>query len=157
MSGPTDTPFVVDEGHRGRERERWRELRAAAEAPRSPFMEPEFAIAVGRVRPRARVAVLYEGARPVGFLPYERLLGTAVSSPLPFDLDVHAIPARGSVPAHFHHDVRFLVVARGSLEPRRNAESRDLGWWTLPEARDLTDEPSMHRQFDKLQALAARL
>jgi len=97
------------------------------------------------------------GLSDLGFLPYERLLGTAVSSPLPFDLDVHAIPARGSVPAHFHHDVRFLVVARGSLEPRRNAESRDLGWWTLPEARDLTDEPSMHRQFDKLQALAARL
>lgn len=54
------------------ERERWRELRAAADAPRSPFMEPEFAVAVGRVRPRARVAVLYEGAEPAGFLPYER-------------------------------------------------------------------------------------
>ncbi len=54
------------------ERERWRELRAAADAPRSPFMEPEFAVAVGRVRPRARVAVLYEGAEPTGFLPYER-------------------------------------------------------------------------------------
>lgn len=54
------------------ERERWRELRAAADAPRSPFMEPEFTTAVGRVRPRARVAVLYEGAQPAGFLPYER-------------------------------------------------------------------------------------
>ncbi|MER5839657.1 GNAT family N-acetyltransferase [Streptomyces prasinus] len=56
------------------ERERWRELRAATEAPRSPFMEPEFAAAVSGVRPRARVAVLYEGAsaEPTGFLPYER-------------------------------------------------------------------------------------
>ncbi|CAM5436911.1 cellulose biosynthesis protein CelD [Streptomyces pilosus] len=54
------------------ERERWRELRAAADAPRSPFMEPEFTAAVGRVRPRARVAVLYEGAEPAGFLPHER-------------------------------------------------------------------------------------
>lgn len=54
------------------ERERWRELRAAADAPRSPFMEPEFTTAVGRVRPGARVAVLYEGADPAGFLPYER-------------------------------------------------------------------------------------
>ncbi|GGV77587.1 cellulose biosynthesis protein CelD [Streptomyces griseoloalbus] len=54
------------------ERERWRELRAATDAPRSPFMEPEFTTAVGRVRPRARVAVLYEGAEPAGFLPYER-------------------------------------------------------------------------------------
>ncbi|CAL9546125.1 hypothetical protein SUDANB176_04345 [Streptomyces sp. enrichment culture] len=54
------------------ERERWRDLRAATDAPRSPFMEPEFTTAVGRVRPRARVAVLYDGAQPVGFLPYER-------------------------------------------------------------------------------------
>ncbi|MGC3001342.1 GNAT family N-acetyltransferase, partial [Streptomyces sp. G35A] len=54
------------------ERERWRELRSAAEAPRSPFMEPEFTTAVGRVRPGARVAVLYEGAEPAGFLPHER-------------------------------------------------------------------------------------
>ncbi|MFF8034977.1 GNAT family N-acetyltransferase [Streptomyces sp. NPDC016626] len=54
------------------ERKRWRELRAATDAPRSPFMEPEFATAVGRVRSRARVAVLYEGAEPAGFLPYER-------------------------------------------------------------------------------------
>ncbi|MFE7811412.1 GNAT family N-acetyltransferase [Streptomyces sp. NBRC 110035] len=56
------------------ERERWRELRAVSKAPRSPFMEPEFAAAVSGVRPRARVAVLYEGAsaEPAGFLPYER-------------------------------------------------------------------------------------
>ncbi|NEA89534.1 GNAT family N-acetyltransferase [Streptomyces sp. SID7958] len=54
------------------ERERWRELRATADTPRNPFMEPEFTTVVGRVRPRARVAVVYEGADPVGFLPYER-------------------------------------------------------------------------------------
>ncbi len=54
------------------EKERWRDLRAAADTPRNPFMEPEFTAAVGRVRPRARVAVLYEGAEPAGFLPYER-------------------------------------------------------------------------------------
>jgi CelD/BcsL family acetyltransferase involved in cellulose biosynthesis len=54
------------------ERARWRELRAASEAPRNPFMEPEFTDAVGRVRPRARVAVVYEGHEPAGFLPHER-------------------------------------------------------------------------------------
>lgn len=97
------------------------------------------------------------GLEGLGFLSYEHLLGTPRPRPLPFDLDVHAIPARGAVPEHLHHDVRFLLVAGGSLEPRRNSESRDLGWWTLPEARTLTDEVSMHRQFDKLQALAARL
>ncbi|MCT7356197.1 GNAT family N-acetyltransferase [Streptomyces sp. 15-116A] len=54
------------------ERERWRELRAAADVPRNPFMEPEFTTAVGRVRPQARVAVLYDGLEPAGFLPFER-------------------------------------------------------------------------------------
>ncbi|MFF9062560.1 GNAT family N-acetyltransferase [Streptomyces sp. NPDC101213] len=54
------------------ERERWRALRAASAAARNPFMEPEFTEAVGRVRPRTRVAVVYEGREPVGFLPHER-------------------------------------------------------------------------------------
>ncbi|MGW1779016.1 GNAT family N-acetyltransferase [Streptomyces sp. NPDC002143] len=54
------------------ERERWRALRAASTLPRNPFMEPEFTDAVGLVRPRARVAVVYEGREPVGFLPHER-------------------------------------------------------------------------------------
>jgi len=97
------------------------------------------------------------GLGDLDFLPYEELLGIPVPRPLPFDLDVHAIPARGAVPGHFHHDVRFLVVARGDLQPQANSESRDLAWWTLPEAFALTDEPSMHRQFRKLAALAGLL
>ncbi|MFH9003674.1 GNAT family N-acetyltransferase [Streptomyces afghaniensis] len=54
------------------EKERWRALRAASETPRNPFMEPEFTEAVGLVRPQARVAVVYEGLEPAGFLPHER-------------------------------------------------------------------------------------
>ncbi|MET7451189.1 GNAT family N-acetyltransferase [Streptomyces sp. NPDC005574] len=54
------------------ERERWREVRARSGRPRNPFMEPEFADAVGRVRPRTRVAVVYEGSAAAGFLPHER-------------------------------------------------------------------------------------
>ncbi|MFG3319964.1 GNAT family N-acetyltransferase [Streptomyces sp. NPDC048171] len=54
------------------ERELWREMRAKSTAPRNPFMEPEFTDAVGRVRPRARVAVLYDGGEAAGFLPHER-------------------------------------------------------------------------------------
>ncbi|QQC87740.1 GNAT family N-acetyltransferase [Streptomyces alfalfae] len=38
----------------------------------NPFLAPEFAEAVGRHRGRSLVAVLREGGRPVGFLPYER-------------------------------------------------------------------------------------
>ncbi|MFJ2217593.1 GNAT family N-acetyltransferase [Streptomyces sp. NPDC101062] len=77
-------PADLDEA----EIESWRELRAKSGAPANPFMEPEFTLAVGRVRPGARVAVVREGAgaegagasttsgtaaaEPVGFFPYER-------------------------------------------------------------------------------------
>ncbi len=61
-------PEELDEG----ETESWRELRAKTGAPANPFMEPEFTLAVGRVRPGARVAVLSEDGEPAGFFPYER-------------------------------------------------------------------------------------
>ncbi|MGW4206061.1 GNAT family N-acetyltransferase [Streptomyces sp. NPDC004726] len=53
----------------------WRRLRAEAAVAGSPFMEPEFTVAVGRVSQAARVAVLEkdgETSEIVGFFPYER-------------------------------------------------------------------------------------
>ncbi|MFG3286388.1 GNAT family N-acetyltransferase [Streptomyces sp. NPDC048111] len=50
----------------------WRELRAKSQAPENPFMEPEFTLAVGRVRASARVAVVRDGDEPVAFFPYEK-------------------------------------------------------------------------------------
>jgi len=38
----------------------------------NPFLSPEFAMAVGRFRPGARVAVLTEGQSITGFFPFER-------------------------------------------------------------------------------------
>lgn len=90
------------------------------------------------------------------FLPYEEALGLDWH-PLPFDLDVHTIPARGSDPEHLHYDVRYLLYTDRPEQLRGNAESHDLGWFTLAEARALTDEVSMHRQFDKLEWLRNRL
>ncbi|MFF5639569.1 GNAT family N-acetyltransferase [Streptomyces sp. NPDC012825] len=55
-----------------REVEAWRKLRAESGAPANPFMEPEFTRAVAEVRPRARVAVWWDGDEPVGFFPYEK-------------------------------------------------------------------------------------
>ncbi|MFE6042163.1 GNAT family N-acetyltransferase [Streptomyces sp. NPDC056452] len=53
--------------------ETWRELRAKSGAPAHPFMEPEFTLAVGRVRPRARVAVISDEAQgAAGYFPFER-------------------------------------------------------------------------------------
>ncbi|HEX4527141.1 MAG TPA: NUDIX domain-containing protein, partial [Gaiellaceae bacterium] len=35
------------------------------------------------------------------------------TAPRPFDLDVHEIPGRPGEPAHFHLDVRYLLIGRG--------------------------------------------
>lgn len=66
---PCDAAGELDTG----EIDRWRELRALSGAPANPFMEPGFTLAVGRVRPGARVAVVGDGSgAPGGFFPYER-------------------------------------------------------------------------------------
>jgi CelD/BcsL family acetyltransferase involved in cellulose biosynthesis len=52
---------------------RWRELQQAVPGMDDPFMSGEFAVAVGRVLDRARVAVLEDPAEGiVGFFPFER-------------------------------------------------------------------------------------
>lgn len=38
----------------------------------NPFLSPEFAVAVGRTRPNAQVAVLMDGQSIAGFFPFER-------------------------------------------------------------------------------------
>ncbi|MCX5382042.1 GNAT family N-acetyltransferase [Streptomyces sp. NBC_00083] len=53
----------------------WRDVRSASPTPRNPFMEPEFTLAVGRVRASARVAVVHgekEGGAPSGFFPFHK-------------------------------------------------------------------------------------
>jgi 8-oxo-dGTP pyrophosphatase MutT (NUDIX family) len=64
---------------------------------------------------------------------------------VPIDLDVHVIPARGSEPAHEHHDFRFLLVADASLPLQISEESNDLRWVDVARLRDFTDEESVLR------------
>lgn len=52
--------------------DRWHQFQAANPSLANPFLAPEFTVAVGRVRPRSRVAVLSDGAAIVGFFPFER-------------------------------------------------------------------------------------
>jgi len=51
---------------------RWCELQEGLPALGSPFLSPGFTLAVAALQPRARVAVLTEGGRIVGFFPFER-------------------------------------------------------------------------------------
>ncbi|WP_433057174.1 GNAT family N-acetyltransferase [Dactylosporangium sp. CS-033363] len=60
---------------------RWRALQQAEPGLNSPFLSPEFTLAVARVRPAARVAVLEDGQEIVGFFPYEvrrRVIGVPI-------------------------------------------------------------------------------
>jgi CelD/BcsL family acetyltransferase involved in cellulose biosynthesis len=47
-------------------------MQRATPALANPFLSPEFAVAVGRLRPNARVAVLTEGQSITGFFPFEK-------------------------------------------------------------------------------------
>jgi CelD/BcsL family acetyltransferase involved in cellulose biosynthesis/2-polyprenyl-6-methoxyphenol hydroxylase-like FAD-dependent oxidoreductase len=50
----------------------WHGMQQATPPLDNPFLSPEFATAVGRARPQARVAVLMDGNSTVGFFPFER-------------------------------------------------------------------------------------
>jgi len=71
-----------------------------------------------------------------------------------FDVDVHPIPARGDVPAHFHYDLRFLFVAdthaEHDAELQLNAdEAHDCRWFALSAlANDPTLEDSIRRMVE---------
>jgi 8-oxo-dGTP pyrophosphatase MutT (NUDIX family) len=75
-----------------------------------------------------------------------------------FDLDRHAIPARGAEPEHWHYDVRFVVRATGSEEFAINEESNALAW---REIADVADDPhadeSMRRMAGKWLARSTTL
>ncbi len=61
----------------------WRRLQDDTPSLMSPFMSPEFAIAVDRFRADARVAVLTDGPNIVGFFPFQRRklgLGSPIGS-----------------------------------------------------------------------------
>ena len=69
----------------------------------------------------------------------------ALVEQLPFDLDVHTIPARGDEPEHAHYDVRYLLRARPGLEPGEGK------WVSLSEVAALADV-SLARLAQKAQA-----
>lgn len=67
-----------------------------------------------------------------------------------FDLDIHQIPARHEVSAHFHYDVRFLFRYDGSIErPPVSGEGLELAWVTWDRLEDYKADPSMLRMREK--------
>lgn len=72
-----------------------------------------------------------------------------VWSPFMFDIDIHLIPARGSEPAHFHYDCRFVVQALTSEVYTVSEESHDLQWIEVGDIATFTTEESMLRMARK--------
>jgi 8-oxo-dGTP pyrophosphatase MutT (NUDIX family) len=56
------------------------------------------------------------------------LTSLVLATPGIYDVDVHAIPARGDEPAHAHYDVRFAYYAERTEAPRANSESHAVAW-----------------------------
>lgn len=90
------------------------------------------------------VRVAMREAREETSLQSLRLGGQAI-----FDVDVHAIPARGAEPAHLHYDVRFCFFADRTEDPSPSDESHDARWLTLDDARRLAPEESILRMIRK--------
>jgi 8-oxo-dGTP pyrophosphatase MutT (NUDIX family) len=69
-----------------------------------------------------------------------------------FDLDVHPIPARPTLPAHRHYDLRFLFLATGE-ELQVSPESLAVRWVALTELDAIGADSSLRRAAAKLAPL----
>jgi 8-oxo-dGTP pyrophosphatase MutT (NUDIX family) len=73
-----------------------------------------------------------------------------------YDVDVHAIPARGTEPAHKHYDVRFAFFAERSDPLTVSDESHELAWFPLAALFADTVDESVRRLARKTPGLAFR-
>jgi len=64
--------------------------------------------------------------------------------PIPIDLDIHEVKPPKEDP-HFHHDVRFLVVAPPNAEFVGNHESLDHRWIALDSVASMDVDPGVVR------------
>ena len=70
-----------------------------------------------------------------------------------YDIDVHAIPARGADPAHAHYDVRFAFFADRREAPRLNGESHAVAWIPFSEIERYAIDDSVRRLVVKTSLL----
>lgn len=67
-----------------------------------------------------------------------------------FDLDVHTIPAHGTMPLHTHYDVRFLFIANRQETLTVSPESNDLAWIRLEDVVNYNSRPELLRMAEKV-------
>ena len=71
-----------------------------------------------------------------------------------FDVDVHEIPSLRGEPAHLHHDVRYLFVARDTSAVA-GSDAQDARWVPLDEVGDVESDESVLRAVRKLRTTRA--
>jgi 8-oxo-dGTP pyrophosphatase MutT (NUDIX family) len=70
-----------------------------------------------------------------------------------FDVDVHLIPERKDVVAHYHYDIRFLFEADKEISLVINEESNDLAWVKIDKVAELNNSESITRMLRRDVAL----
>jgi 8-oxo-dGTP pyrophosphatase MutT (NUDIX family) len=80
----------------------------------------------------------------------------SLASRTPYDIDVHAIPARGSDPAHMHYDCRFLFHAERHATVNISDESTSFQWVPISELTAKDVAPGLRRMACKSLAPARR-
>ena len=79
-----------------------------------------------------------------------------VASARPFDLDLHEIPANASEPAHWHYDVRYVLIAPVDALFAASHESKQLRWFTADELKCLALDAGLQRLVEKWRRLQVR-
>jgi 8-oxo-dGTP pyrophosphatase MutT (NUDIX family) len=71
-----------------------------------------------------------------------------------FDIDIHLIPERNDLAAHFHYDVRILLQADRNEKTEISLESHDVQWIPLDELPERSENNiSMLRMSEKVKTL----
>lgn len=67
------------------------------------------------------------------------------------DVDVHPIPARGQEPAHYHYDLRYLLVTEtDGAEAAAGDGARAIRWVTRDDVEALDLDPGLKRALRKV-------
>ena len=67
-----------------------------------------------------------------------------------YDIDIHTIPAIGTMPAHEHFDIRYIFEADEQEPLQVSEESNALRWFTRVELMEMTQEASILRMLEKM-------
>jgi len=100
-------------------------------------------------------AALREAREETGISRFDTPLGRTI-----LDVDVHAIPAHKSDPAHSHFDIRYLLTStEAARDHAASAEDPDrpMRWVSLEGARALNVDPSLTRALAKAHAMLSSL